>query len=133
MVSRARIIKKWMTGTVEAIKDGGYDPNTDWMFGNQFNGFYRTGQAAGIWEETIKLNENAVPSVLLGFSFDPTPVKTEIAQTATVTSQYVALLETGSVDADKFLAEFIGKLKKAGSDKIIAEEQKQIDAWKATK
>lgn len=125
--------KKIDDQTVEAIKDAGYDPNTDWLFGNQFNGYYRAGQNPGIWEETIELNNNAVQSVLLGFSFDPTPVKTEIAQIATVTAQYVPLLETGSVDPEKVLPEFIDKLKKAGSDKILQEEQKQIDAWKASK
>ncbi|BBI32712.1 ABC transporter substrate-binding protein [Cohnella abietis] len=125
--------KKINDETVETIKDGGYDPGTDWVFGNQFNGYYRNGQQPGIWEETIKLNESAAQSVLLGFSFDPTPIKTEIAQIATVTAQYVPLLETGSVDPEKFLPEFIDKLKKAGSDKVIQEAQKQIDAWKATK
>jgi len=125
--------KKIDDQTVEAIKDGGYDPNTDWEFGNQFNGYYRAGQKAGDWEETIKINEGATNSVLLGFSFDPTPVKTEIAQIATVTAQYVPLLETGSADPAKTLPEFIGKLKKAGSDKVIQEAQKQIDAWKASK
>ena len=29
--------------------------------------------------------------------------------------------------------EFVAKLKAAGSDKIIAEMQKQIDAWKTSK
>ncbi|GGG51989.1 ABC transporter substrate-binding protein [Paenibacillus radicis (ex Gao et al. 2016)] len=125
--------KKIDNQTIEAIKDGGYEPNSDWEFGNQFNGYYRAGQKAGDWEETIKINERAVNSVLLGFSFDPTPVKTEVAQIATVTAQYVPLLETGAVDPEKFLPEFISKLKKAGSDKVIQEEQKQIDAWKASK
>ncbi|MBM7565925.1 ABC transporter substrate-binding protein [Paenibacillus sacheonensis] len=119
--------------TVDVIKEGGYDPNTDWEFGNQFNGFYRKGQEPGIWDETIKINETAKASPLLGFSFDPTPVKTEIAQLSTVTSQYVPLLDTGAVDPDKMLPEFVAKLKTAGVDRVIAEEQKQIDAWKASK
>ncbi|WP_238327737.1 ABC transporter substrate-binding protein [Paenibacillus gorillae] len=125
--------KKIDEQTVEAIKDGGYDPSSDWEFGNQFNGYYRNGQKPGIWEDTVKLNESAVQSPLLGFSFDPTPIKTEIAQVATITAQYVPLLETGSVDPEKMLPEFIQKLKKAGSDKIIQELQKQIDAWKSSK
>ncbi|WP_314584794.1 ABC transporter substrate-binding protein [Paenibacillus terrigena] len=118
--------------TVEAIKDSGYDPQFDWEIGNQFNGYYLKGQQK-LWNATIKMNESSTPSPLLGFSFDPAPVKSEIAQVGTVTAQYVALLETGSVDPDKMLPEFIDKLKKAGSDKIIAEEQKQIDAWKQNK
>ena len=122
--------KKINENTVEAIKDGGYDPNTDWEFGNQFNGYYRSGQKPGIWEETVKLNETAANSPALGFSFDPTPVKSEIAQSSTVSQQYAAMLETGSVDPAQILPEFLDKLKKAGSDVIIAEQQKQLDAWK---
>ena len=34
---------------------------------------------------------------------------------------------------DKDYPVFIDKLKKAGSDKIIEEMQKQIDAWKSSK
>jgi putative aldouronate transport system substrate-binding protein len=117
--------------TVEPIKDGGYDPNVDWQLGDQFNGYYRKGQAKGIWDNTIKLNETAIKSPLLGFTFDPTQVKAELAQCNAIQAQYMAILDTGSVDPDKVLPEFIDKLKKAGSDKIIAEEQKQIDAWKA--
>lgn len=116
--------------TVEPITEGGYNPNSDWEFGNQFNSFYRKGQQPGTWEETIKINETAKASPLLGFSFDPTPVKTEIAQVSTVTTQYVPLLETGSVDPEQGLAEMLKKLKAAGADKIVAEQQKQIDAWK---
>lgn len=116
--------------TVEAIIDGGYSPNADWLYGNQFSGYYRKGQQPGIWEETIELNNSAAPSPLIGFNFDPTPVKSELAQTATVTDQYIPMLETGSVDPEKYLPEFIDKLKRAGSDKIVAEIQKQIDAWK---
>lgn len=67
--------------TVKAIPDGGYEPNTDWEFGCQFNGYYREGQKPGIWEETVKINESAAPSPIIGFVFDPLPVKTQVAQT----------------------------------------------------
>lgn len=113
--------------TKEVIKDGGYAPEFDWEIGNVLNSIFMKPAIAG---EVVKMNQSADGSPLLGFTFNPDPVKTEIAQTATVTAQYVPLLETGSSDPAKFLPEFIAKLKKAGSDKIIAEEQKQIDAWK---
>lgn len=123
--------KKVNENTIEPIKDSGYAPGFEWEVGNVLNGYIQKGSDPTIWEATKKLNESSTPSPVLGFSFDPTSVKSEIAQTATVTAQYVAMLETGSSDPDKTLPEFIDKLKKAGSDKIIAEEQKQIDAWKA--
>jgi putative aldouronate transport system substrate-binding protein len=40
-------------------------------------------------------------------------------------------LNTGSVDPDVFLPEFIEKLNSAGMDKIIAAKQEQLDAWLA--
>jgi putative aldouronate transport system substrate-binding protein len=43
------------------------------------------------------------------------------------------ILGTGSADIETKLPEFLDKLSKAGSDKIVAEIQKQIDAWKATR
>jgi putative aldouronate transport system substrate-binding protein len=42
-------------------------------------------------------------------------------------------LINGMADPAKTLPEFQKKLKDAGMDKIVAEAQKQIDAWKATK
>ena len=58
-----------------------YNPNTDWMFGNQFNAYFVSEEqaSANVWEETAKLNTSATPSVALGFSFNSDPVKTELA------------------------------------------------------
>ena len=42
-----------------------------------------------------------------------------------VTTQY------GLVDVDSYLEEFNAELKAAGIDEIIAEEQRQFDAWLA--
>jgi len=50
---------------------------------------------------------------------------------AAVADLYYALA-SGSIDPDKYLTQFIDKFKQAGSNKIIAEKQKQLDAWKAT-
>lgn len=116
-------------GKKEVIKDSGYDPQFDWEIGNSNNSLIVKQPLA---DAVNKLNQSAVGSPLLGFTFNPEPVKTELAQIATITAQYIPLLTTGSSDPNKVLPEFIDKLKKAGSDKIIAEEQKQIDEWKKT-
>lgn len=118
-------------GTVEMIKNSGYDySGIGWEFGNQFNAKFLKGQASNIWDETVKLNNSAEGSPILGFSFDPEPVKTELANCNSVVSEYSIMLQTGSVDPDKILPEFLSKLKSAGVDKLLAEEQKQIDQWK---
>ncbi len=39
----------------------GYNPNTDWMFGNQFNAYYRDAAQVGAWEATKEMNDTAYP------------------------------------------------------------------------
>jgi putative aldouronate transport system substrate-binding protein len=120
-------------GVIELIKDSGYWPNTAWMFGNQFNGFYLSKDDVGNFEKTIEMNNTAKASPTLGFNFNADPVKTEIAQTTSVYKEYKDILMSGTGDPAKTLPEFLDKLKKAGADKIVAEKQKQIDEWKKTK
>ncbi|MBP1993803.1 ABC transporter substrate-binding protein [Paenibacillus eucommiae] len=120
-------------GVIESIVDSGYQPSSDWMFGNQFNGYYVSPSQVGVWEETIELNNTADASPLIGFSFDGEAVKTEITATASVWKQYADIFANGLDDTDKVLPEFLEKMNKAGAEKIIAEKQRQIDEWKKTR
>jgi putative aldouronate transport system substrate-binding protein len=114
-------------------ESSGYNPNTDWMFGNQFNAYYVTPSQIGAWESSRRSNQSATPSVLLGFVFDPTAVKTEIAQISAVLKEKASPLERGNADVDKGLTELQAALKQAGQDRLIAEEQRQVNAWLASK
>lgn len=107
----------------------GYFLNMGWLFGNQFLSYVWNGQDPDIWEKMKEFNKSAIKSKALGFSFDSTPVKTEVASVGNVISQYGIPLETGSVDPEKVLPEFIKKLETAGIDRILAEKQKQLDEW----
>ncbi|MCR2803824.1 ABC transporter substrate-binding protein [Paenibacillus soyae] len=100
-----------------------------WMFGNQFLSYVLNTDDPEIWAKTEEFNRVSKPSKALGFVFDASPVKTEVASVTNVVTQYRLPLETGSVDPEKMLPEFIEKLKAAGMDKIIAEKQKQLDEW----
>lgn len=122
--------KKIGENRVELIPNSGYYPNKAWAFGNQFNAYVYGTQPDDVWEQTIALNENAERSLLLGFVFDQNPVKTEMAQCASVLNEYLHGLYTGSIDPGRYIPEFLNKLKTAGSDRIIEEKQKQIDEWK---
>ncbi|UVI29383.1 ABC transporter substrate-binding protein [Paenibacillus spongiae] len=123
---------KLSNNTVKINPNGGYTaPN--WVFGNVFNGYLIEGQAPDTWEVTRKLNESAVVQPTFGFNFDDTPVKAENANVAAIRAEYEPLLFTGTVDPAEYLPEYIGKLKKAGADKVVAELQKQLDAWAAEK
>lgn len=107
-----------------------YNLNQGWMFGNQLKSYIFEGEDPQLWTKMEEFNKTAVKSPALGFSFDATPVKTEYAAVTNVIKQYKLPLETGSVDPDKMLPEFIAKLKASGIEKIIAEKQKQLDEWK---
>ena len=127
--------EKGVIGTPDGMdpKQIGYNPSTDWMFGNQFNSYYLDAASVGNWEKTAKLNATGIVSPILGFNFDAAPINTESAQVNAVIGEMASALITGTIDPDKYLPIFHEKLKKAGVDKIIAEKQKQLDAWKKTK
>ncbi|SDD04460.1 putative aldouronate transport system substrate-binding protein [Paenibacillus sp. UNCCL117] len=110
-------------------KTSGYSLNMGYLFGNQFLSYVFNGEDAKIWEKMDQFNKSAIKSKALGFTFDASAVKAEYAAVSNVVTQYKLPLETGSVDPEKTLPEFISKLKSAGIDKIIAEKQKQLDAW----
>lgn len=118
---------------IEKIADSGYDPNSAWMFGNNFNAYLIPGQEDDLWEQTMELNKNATPSKLLGFTLDTEPIKIELSQCKTVIDEYIPSLTTGAVNPEEYISQFINKLKKANVDKIIAEEQRQIDEWLKTR
>ena len=65
----------------------------------------------------------------MGFVFDSAPVYDQMAVCTTVVAEYRDALLYGLGDVDSYLEKFNGKLKSAGIDEIIAEEQKQFDAW----
>lgn len=109
-----------------------YNMPLGWMFGNQFLSYTMEGGDADIWNKMDEFNKSAQHSKAMGFAFDASPVKTEFAAVTNVVTQYKLPLETGSVDVDKVLPEFIAKLKSAGIDKIVAEKQKQLDEWAKT-
>ncbi|MBL8165117.1 MAG: ABC transporter substrate-binding protein [Anaerolineae bacterium] len=111
--------------------DTGYNPNTDWMFGNVFNSYYTDPTQVGAWPQTAELNRNARPSPVLGFTFDRTPVETEIASISAVRTEFGDPLGSGVVDVDEGLARLNQALLDAGIERVRDEMQRQIDAWKS--
>ena len=125
--------KKTGPNRIEQIPNSGYSPNAAWMFGNQFNAFLLPAQIDTVWEDTIKLNDSAKTSAVMGFAFDPTPIKTEIANCAAVVDRYGPALWTGSVAPNSLLPQFLKDLEAAGVAKLIVEQQRQIDAFLASR
>ncbi|MCI2049606.1 MAG: ABC transporter substrate-binding protein [Lachnospiraceae bacterium] len=133
-------------GTDYVVKDGqacypdGVDATSvayhsaDFMYGNQFLCLPWDGQGADFRDTAKKSLEDAGTSPYLGFSCDTTSISNELTAVYNVIQQYKGGLETGSVeDLDSNYAEFKTALQNAGVDKVIAEYQKQLDAWLAAK
>jgi putative aldouronate transport system substrate-binding protein len=98
--------------------------------GNWFLHFLGKADPVDRNDSIATFNQTAVSSKLLGFSFDPEPVKTEIAACENVYQELAVPLNCGAVDPDKYAVKLQQKMKEAGAEKIIAEKQKQIDQWK---
>ncbi len=86
-----------------------------------------------IYTKMLEKNKTCDKSLALGFTFDSTNVADQITACTNVVAQYYAPLMYGEVDIDSTLPDFQKALKKAGIDEIIAEKQKQLDAWLAGK
>lgn len=78
-------------------------------------------------------DKTAPVSPLSGFVFDPTPVKTEIANVSAIKEEMLLSIVTGSVDPTTAIPEFLERLEGAGASKIIEEKQAQLDEWNASK
>lgn len=79
-------------------------------------------------------NGKAIISPLTGLKFDTSGIKNEVTQCRAVSTEYYKPLILGGLGDqwESKYEEFLGKLKTAGIDKIIAELQKQIDGYIAT-
>lgn len=114
---------------IKINQDAGYFTNTDWIFGSIINEYLPEGSPADKLEQTAKVNAEGEVSPLTGFVFNSEPVKTETANVKAVNDEYYQGLGSGTLDPEKYLPIYEEKLKKAGADVIVAERQKQLDAW----
>lgn len=108
-----------------------YQPASDWVFGNQFNAYVSEGMSDTVWEETEQMNNESQVSPIFTFEEDITPYKSEVAQIASVNSEYensfIYIKDDEQYEAR--LEEYISKLNAAGQQKVLTELQKQLDAY----
>jgi len=113
---------------IEQTKDAGYNPTTDWMFGNQFYAYYRSEASIGAWEEGKKINDSAAPLATLGFVMNREPVKNEIAAVNTVLADYLPTGPKGIPSSDLFKA--VETMNASGAKTVMSEMKKQVEEWK---
>jgi len=111
----------------------GYYHDNMWQIGNQMLNYTRVGEDKNRYENYEKFNEltKQKPSKMLGFVFDSQPVTNELVSIANVRKKYDIGFQSGQLDPEKHLAKYQQELKAAGIDRVIAEAQKQLDAWRA--
>lgn len=81
----------------------------------------------------VEYPNNVMPPVA-GFNFDTEPVKMELAARQAVYDEYGRKLLFGlGKDVDKDVNDYIARMNEAGTDKIVAELQKQINEFLAAK
>jgi putative aldouronate transport system substrate-binding protein len=111
--------------------NNGYNLNLTWMFGNSLLAYVWEGNAPDINDQMISFNQNAIVSKALGFQFNAAPVRNAVTAVTNVAAEYRLGLEYGMVDVDVMLPRFIKALEDAGINEIVAEKQRQLDAWLA--
>ena len=108
-----------------------YPADQNYMYGNMW--LLKMHEPVTLTMDQMRaFTEEATPVSCLGFSYDPTNVKTEVAACSSVLEEYCDGLEKGQLDPQTTLPEFIEKLENSGINNIIAEKQSQYDAWLAT-
>jgi putative aldouronate transport system substrate-binding protein len=123
--------KKLEGSYIKPVENSGYAPNTPWLHASTFNSYLLEGQPEDVWEKTKELNASAKQTPLSGFNFIQDDVNLEVSQVNNVIQEYFVPMSLGLVDPEEQYSLFLEKLKVAGIDKIIAEKQKQVDAFLA--
>jgi len=103
-----------------------------WMFGSMFLNHIWNTEDPTKWAQYEVFNKDAMPSPALGFTFNAEPISAQASVLSTIRKEYDPGLDTGSIDPSK-ADEFIKKMNDNGLKDIIAEKQKQLDAFLASK
>ncbi len=109
----------------------GYAP-PEWMWQNPNFLKPKGADAPDFMEQLLDFDKDTrLLSPIMGFNFDQTPVKTEIAAISTIENKYKYGIASGVLEPEKVVPQFSEELKKAGLQKVIEEYQKQADAFLA--
>lgn len=121
----------------EGIEPGnsGWETAFNWCVGNSGASyvFNTVADDPDYNKKQIAMNDSAEISITYGFEFNPDMVETQMAAVDNVVAKYAKALESGSVDIDTVLPEFLAEMKAAGVDDVVAEAQKQLDNFMANK
>lgn len=100
------------------------------MYGDMMQQYQFEPATEDFYNELETFYAHSKPLLTFGYSFDSDLVSSELAAVEDIITEFRPLLECGVTDdVDETLNIFNEELKKAGIDRIIAENQRQLDAW----
>ncbi|MCI8693590.1 MAG: ABC transporter substrate-binding protein [Lachnospiraceae bacterium] len=107
--------------------------NTDWPMagytqGTFFNVTLTDDVEENQWDEVKALNEQAVPSPVLGISIDTSEFEDELANCNEICNRYKKDLLTGAADPEVEVPKMMEEMRAAGFDTMLEKIQAQIDA-----
>lgn len=80
-----------------------------------------------------QFNNEAIPSPAMGFRFDSTTVEAEYTAVRNLVLEFGYLLETGAIDPETGIPEYLDALNTAGLQTVLSEMQSQYDIWMSEK
>lgn len=116
----------------------GVDPNTsgyssvDWSWPNQRITPVWEGNEADLWEQLEEFNTTGIVSPAMGFSWDSSSVQNQVTSVNNVISEYNNALRWGTMDPSN-IDQLNADLEAAGINEIVAEKQRQLDEFLASK
>ena len=119
-------------GLVKLSTEGSAYHLSDFLIGNNLLLTPLYGNSADFYSEVAEINQNAVKSDYLGFTFDSDGMDLIITQISAVYDEYRIGLVAGAYTPEKY-AEYKEKLEAAGIREYQEAFQTQLDAWLASK
>jgi len=114
------------------VKTIGYAP-PEWMWQNPAFLKPKASDAPDFMSQLQAFDsETKLMSPIMGFNFDQTPVKTEIAALSTIENKYKYGIASGVLDPEQAIPQYRDELNKAGLPQVMEEFQKQVDAFLTT-
>lgn len=117
---------------ISVISDSGWDWAQGWTVGDQFKNYLTDNEDPNKWQEFINFNEAGRPLVSLGFVPDTTQLQNEIVGCKAIRENFNDLFYGYSDNVDGDFERLADQYAAAGMNDLLAEFQRQFDAWKAT-
>jgi putative aldouronate transport system substrate-binding protein len=102
-----------------------------WIFGNETLVYPSTEEDPKLPQVIEKFNQTAIQSPALGFVYDPSNMKNEIAALENVKLEFDSVISSGVTDAvaDGSYQKFLDKLKAAGIERLLEDKNAQLQEW----